>query len=131
MYSSCRSLEDLHRMMSLTRTMAVTLAWFSTLFLDGNRRERLLGRNGADLTALERRFLTALITACNALDCFLFGIMGNGSRGDRLGIDLNPFDEQELESSKRQSLSLLGLSSILKRSFFGSGTHLIMKKTLN
>jgi hypothetical protein len=37
-------------------------------------------------------------------------------RGCRLGIDLNPFEEHELESSKRQSLSILDLSSILKHS---------------
>lgn len=115
--SSCKSLDELHRTMSLTRT-TVMLAWFSAFFLDVNRRERVLGKilDGADLTALERRFLTALTKACNALDCFLFGIIAKGLRGGRLGIDLNPFEEQELESSKRQSLSILDLSSILKHS---------------
>lgn len=122
--SSCsRSLEELQRTMSLTRTMVVMFALFSALFFDDDRRrERLLGKipDGVDLMALELRFLTALITACNALDCFFFfGIIGKGLSEGLLGIDLNPFDEHEFESSKRQSLSILGLiSSILKHSLW-------------
>ena len=109
--------------MSLTRMMVVMFALFSALFFDDDsRRERLLGKipDGVDLMALELRFLTALITTRNALDCFFFfGIIGKGLRGGLLGIDLNPFDEHEFESSKRQSLSILGLiSSILKRSLW-------------
>lgn len=113
--SSCsRSLDELQRTMSLTRTMVVMLAWFSALFLDDdNPRERLLAKKLPDGVDLELRFLTALIIACNALNCFFFG---KGFRGGLLGIDLNPFDEHEFESSKRQSLSILGLGSILKRS---------------
>ena len=122
--SSCsRSLEELQRTMSLTRTMVVMFALFSALFFDDDRRrERLLGKipDGVDLMALELRFLTALITACYALDCFFFfGIIGKGLSEGLLGIDLNPFDEHEFESSKRQSLSILGLiSSSLKHSLW-------------
>lgn len=125
--SSCtRSLEELQRTMSLTRTMVVMLAWFSDFFFDDSRRERLLGKSpdGVDLMALELRFLTALITACNALACFFFGKV---SSGGILGNDLNPFDEHEFESSKRQSLSILGLSSILKTLSLPQGKKLKQK----
>ena len=64
------------------------------LFLD----EVLYGKI-PDGVYLERRFLTALNTACNALDCFFFGIIEG-----HLGIDLNPFERNMNLNLPRGSL---------------------------